>query len=173
MMMWANNTKAHHARRIHMQKIGIFTGAVVVGLCFLLVNQSLAQKGMRWKGQSGWGIGTQYSGMYDPKTVETINGEVISIDTFTPMKGMSSGVHLMVKTEKETLSVHLGPKWYIENQDVKIEPKNKVEIKGSRISYEGKPAVIAARIAKGDEILQLRDDNGYPLWSGWRRRSNY
>jgi hypothetical protein len=86
------------------------------------------------------------------------------------MKGMSSGVHLMVKTDKGTLSVHLGPAWYIENQDVTIEPKNKVEIKGSRITYDGKPAVIAAEIKKGDEILQLRDDKGYPLWSGWRRR---
>ena len=153
-----------------MKKIGIFTAAVVVAFSFLFVNQSLAQMGMKWKGQGGWGMGTRYSGMYDSKTVETINGEVISVDTFTPMKGMSSGVHLMVKTDKGTLSVHLGPAWYIENQDVTIELKNKVEIKGSRITYDGKPAVIAAEIKKGDEILQLRDDKGYPLWSGWRRR---
>jgi len=153
-----------------MKKIGIFAAAIVVALSFLLVNQSLAQRGMKWRGQGGWGMGTRYSGIYDPKSVETINGEVISVDTFTPMKGMSSGVHLMVKTDKGTLAIHLGPAWYIENQDVKIEPKDQVEIKGSRVTYDGKPAIIAAEIKKGDEILLLRNDNGYPVWSGWRRK---
>jgi hypothetical protein len=76
----------------------------------------------------------------------------------------------MVKTDKGALSVHLGPVWYIENQDIKIEPKDKLEIKGSRVTYEGKPAIIAAEVKKGDEVLLLRNDGGYPVWSGWRRR---
>jgi hypothetical protein len=82
---------------------------------------------------------------------------------------MSSGVHLMLKTEKEAISVHLGPAWYIENQDVKIEPKDSVEIKGSRVTFGGKPAIIAAEVKKGGETLTLRDDAGLPVWSGWRR----
>jgi hypothetical protein len=36
--------------------------------------------------------------------------------------------------------------------------------------FEGKPALIAARITKDGEILTLRDVNGIPVWSGWRRR---
>jgi hypothetical protein len=43
------------------------------------------------------------------------------------MKGMSSGVHLVLRTSRETISVHLGPEWYIENQDIKITPKDKVD----------------------------------------------
>jgi len=153
-----------------MKKNGIIIAALVVALSFLVANQSLAQRGMKWRGQGGWGMGDRYSKMYDPNTIETINGEVISVDTFTPTKGMSSGVHLMVKTDKGALSVHLGPVWYIENQDIKIEPKDKLEIKGSRVTYEGKPAIIAAEVKKGDEVLLLRNDGGYPVWSGWRRR---
>jgi hypothetical protein len=83
---------------------------------------------------------------------------------------MSSGVHLMVKTGQETISVHLGPAWYIQRQDIKIAPGDKVEITGSRITYQGKPAILAAEAKKGDEILKLRDENGLPVWSGWRRR---
>jgi hypothetical protein len=79
-------------------------------------------------------------------------------------------MHLMLKTDKETISVHLGPGWYIENQDVKIDPKDKVEVKGSKITFQGKPALIAAEVKKGNEILKLRDENGFPAWSGWRRR---
>jgi hypothetical protein len=46
---------------------------------------------------------------------------------------------------------------------------DKIEVKGSRITYQGKPAIIAAEIHKGDEVLMLRDANGIPMWAGWRR----
>lgn len=133
-------------------------------------NVALAQRGIAWRGGGGWGPGTAYARLYNPKTVETISGEVVSADRITPMKGMYYGVHLMVKTNKETISVHLGPGWYIENQDVKLLPKDKIEVKGSRITYEGKPAILAATVTKGDEVMELRDANGFPTWSGWRRR---
>jgi hypothetical protein len=152
-----------------MKKIGILVTAIFI-LSILLVTDSFAQRGMKWKGSGGWGMGTQYGKMYNPKTVETISGEVVSVDKITPMKGMSYGVHLTVKTNKETISVHLGPEWYIESQDVKIMPKDKVEVKGSRITFGGNPAIIAAEVKKGEQVLKLRDENGFPVWSGWRRR---
>ena len=98
------------------------------------------------------------------------SGEVVSVGHFTPMRGMHHGVHMMVKTDKETVSVHLGPVWYIENQDVKIEPKERVEVKGSRIDLAGEQAIIASEVRKGDQVLKLRDEDGFPAWSGWRRR---
>lgn len=130
--------------------------------------EGLAQPGGMRGG--GWGAGSSYGRMYNPQTVETISGEVISIDKIKPARGMSYGVHAIVKTEKETISVHLGPAWYIENQDVKIVPENKIEVKGSRITFDGKPAIIASEIKKGDEVILLRDANGFPAWSGWKHR---
>ncbi len=121
-------------------------------------------------GGRGWGGGSSYNRMYDPKTVQTVRGEVVCVDKFTPGRGMSAGVHLTLKTEKETIPVHLGPSWYIENQELKIEPKDKIEVKGSLITFEGKPAIVAAEVRKGDDILKLRDDAGVPFWAGWRRR---
>jgi hypothetical protein len=151
------------------KNVGILVVAISV-LTLVFATGSFAQRGMKWKGSGGWGMGTQYGRMYDPKTVETIVGEVIDVEKITPTKGMSYGVHLTVKTDKETVFVHLGPVWYIENQDIKIEPKDKIEVKGSRITFGGKPTIIAAEVKKGDEILKLRDENGFPAWSGWRRR---
>lgn len=152
-----------------MRKISVLIGVVALfGLSSM--SQLFAQQGMQWRGGGGWGAGAQYSRLYDPKTVETISGEVISVDVITPVKGMYYGVHLMVKTAKETISVHLGPGWYIENQDTKIEPKDKVEVTGSRITLEGKPVIIAAEVKKGEEVLKLRDEKGFPFWSGWRKR---
>jgi hypothetical protein len=53
---------------------------------------------------------------------------------------------------------------------VNIEPKDLVEVTGSRLTFQGKPALIAAEVRKGEEMLKLRDDSGYPVWAGWRRR---
>jgi hypothetical protein len=139
-------------------------------LSFMFFAESSAQRETRGRGSGGWGAGSSYGRMYDLKTVETVSGEVIRVERITPMKGMSSGVHLMLKTDKGTLSVHLGPAWYLENQDIKIEAKDKIEVKGSSITFEGKPAVIAAEVRKGNDVLKLRDEAGFPSWSGWRRR---
>lgn len=153
-----------------MKKNVVTLITVTFFVILLFARESFPQPGRNWKGSGGWGLGTEYGRMYDPKTVETISGEVVTVDSIMPMKGMCYGVHLTVKTDKETISAHLGPGWYIENQDIKIIPKDKVEVKGSRIIFEGKPAIIAAEVKKGDEVLKLRDDSGFPVWSGWRRR---
>jgi hypothetical protein len=144
--------------------------AVVTVLVTLGATDALAQRGIAWRGGGGWGPGTAYAQIYNPQTVETLSGEVVTVDRITPMKGMNYGVHLTVKTDKGTISVHLGPGWYIENQDVTILPKDKIEVKGSRVTFEGKPTIIAATVTKGDEVMELRDARGFPAWSGWRRR---
>jgi hypothetical protein len=131
---------------------------------------SLAQDAVDWKGAGGWGARAPYVRMYDAAATTTVSGEIVSIGKFAPAKGMSYGVHIEVATDKEKIPVHLGPGWYLENQDVQVAPGDKVEIKGSRIEFEGKPALIAAEVRKGDDVLVLRDENGFPAWSGWRRR---
>ena len=143
-----------------MKKRGLFI-VLLLSFVVLFANSSFAQRGINLKGSGGWGPGTSYNRMYDTKTVETVEGEVVSVGKITPVKGMYSGIHLMVKTGTETISVHLGPSWYLENQDLRIEPKDKVQIKGSRITYEGKPALIAADIKKGEDSLKLRDEAGF------------
>jgi hypothetical protein len=45
----------------------------------------------------------------------------------------------------------------------------RVEVKGSRVTFAGNPAIIAAEVKKGDALLKLRDENGIPAWAGWRR----
>lgn len=126
-----------------------------------------------WKGgrgSGGWGMGGAYQRIFNPATVETVTGEVTAVERITPIKGMGVGVHLLLKTDKETLSVHLGPSWYIERLDTRIEKGNKIEVKGSRVMVAGKPAIIAAEVKKGDVLLKLRDDSGIPAWAGWKRQ---
>ncbi len=152
-----------------MKKMGAVS-AVVGVLAVVGARDSLAQRGAQPRGSGGWAASSGYGRMYDPKTVATIQGEVVSVDTFIPAKGMSPGVHLTLKTADGMVSVHVGPEWYMSGQDTKITVGDSVEVKGSRITFAGEPAIIAAQITKGDEILHLRADDGFPLWAGWRRR---
>jgi hypothetical protein len=151
-----------------MKRKSIIGVMIAVSLLFA-VSAVLAGPWRGWRGSGGWGMGSQYNRMYNPATVENVSGVVESVDKITPMKGMHSGIHLMVKTDKETISIHLGPEWYIERLDTKIQKGDKIEVKGSRVTFEGKPAIIAAEVKKGESTLVLRDSAGIPAWAGWRR----
>lgn len=150
-----------------MKKIA--TTVITLGISTLLLTTDALAQGFRWRGGGGWGPGGPYGRMYDPRTVETVSGEVTGVQEMTPFKDMGRGVHLLLKTGKETVSVHLGPVWYIERQDTVIAAGDKIAVKGSRVTYEGTPAIIAAEVHKGDEVLRLRDASGIPMWAGWRR----
>ena len=112
------------------------------------------------------------SRMYNPKTVETINGKVLRVDSFASRRRMSHGIHLQVETANETIPVHLGPAWYLDNQEIEIKPNDTLKVTGSRIRFDGEPAIIAAQITKGDTTLKLRDKNGFPVWSGKRKQES-
>ncbi len=119
------------------------------------------------RGGGGWTDGP-YARVYDPKTVETLKGEIVQVDHVAPMSGMSEGVHVVVKGDKGTTDVHLGPAWFLDHQDAQLAVGDHVEVRGSKVNLAGKPAVIAAEVKKGNETLQLRDAQGLPMWRGWR-----
>ncbi|KLV10169.1 DNA-binding protein [Photobacterium ganghwense] len=151
------------------------THIMIIPLVTLLnlaaIHDVSAQQGMTWHGSGGWGPHSPYGMMYNNQTMEEASGEVVTVDKISMMHQMQQqGVHLTVKAGQDTLSVHLGPAWYLEKQDVKIMPGDKVTIKGSRITFDDEPTLIAAEIRKGDQVLILRDSDGIPVWSGWRQR---
>ncbi|MFA5074182.1 MAG: DNA-binding protein [Nitrospirota bacterium] len=142
----------------------LVSGIVLIVALLVMVSLSFAQQT-----RNSWEPGSQYSRMYNPATVETISGTVDVIQTFTLEQSKRPGIHMMVKTDKETVEVHLGPKWYLDNQDIIIQKGDKVDVTGSRVTYQEKPAIIAKEVKKGDSVLMLRNDSGIPLWAGWRK----
>ncbi|MCX5855513.1 MAG: DNA-binding protein [Deltaproteobacteria bacterium] len=143
-------------------------GLIIVTVFLLTASLAFAGPG-KWggRGSGGWGMGTPYQGMYNPANLETFSGEVIGLEQTVPMKRMNQGIALVVKTEKETVTVHLGPNWYMERLDAKIAKGDQVEVKGVRTTLAGKPVIIAAEVKKGENVLVLRDASGVPVWSGW------
>jgi hypothetical protein len=145
---------------------GLAIAVTLVGV--LCSSSACAQSGSPG---GGWGSGGQYNRLYNPQTVETITGVIEKVDRTTPLRGMGQGIHLLVKTDQGTTSVHLGPAWFIENQDIQLKPKDQVQVTGSRVTFQGQPAIIASEVREGDEVLRLRDASGVPVWAGWRRGS--
>lgn len=107
----------------------------------------------------------QQNRLYNINTVETVTGEVVSLDEQTGKRGFN-GIHVTLKTDDGNLSVHLGPEWFIDKQTVKIAKGDQIEVTGSKITYNEKPALIAKLVKRGSETLTLRDDKGYPVWKG-------
>ncbi len=145
----------------------IKTKIAIFALSLLATTAAFAQPTIQWRGSGGWGMHTHYGRLYDPQTVETISGEVVKVEQIKPLAGMTYGIHLLVNTGTEQISVHVGPSWFIENQDIAIKPEDVVEVTGSRIKLDDAYVIIASKITKGDQSLYLRDRYGVPIWGGW------
>ena len=142
-----------------MKKYNIF---ILAGLiCFLLT-------GAPWAQPQGDGEGKPVP--YDLKTMETVQGIVVAAPRPTPKGGMPERAQLTLKTEKETLTVYLGPGWFLEKQGVKIGDLDQIRVSGSRIRVQGKPALLAGEVRKGDQVLKLRDEQGKALWLSPQKR---
>ena len=119
-------------------------------------------------GRGGGGQGPRY----DTSTEVTIRGTVQEVKEVadTSRGGSATGTHLTLKTEKETLDVHLGPTAFLADQKMSLSRGDELEITGSRVKVAAKDAVIAREIRKGAQTVTLRDDKGVPKWSRGRGR---
>ena len=105
--------------------------------------------------------------MYNPATVATLGGEVVGVKLRKPRRAAAPGgglMEIMLKTDKETVPVHLGPAWYLDQQNFKIAQGDRVEVTGSRVTRPRGTFIVAAEVKKGAQVLKLRDDQGLPLW---------
>ena len=137
-----------------MKALLVLAAATAV-LALAVPGESIAQGAMRGG----------YGGRYDPQTVETVAGEVMAVEKVAYGRRGYHGIHLVLKTAKGEIPIHLGPSWYLDRQTVRIALHDEIEVTGSRVTYRGKPALIAAEVKRGSEILRLRSAAGVPLWS--------
>jgi hypothetical protein len=142
--------------------------ALVIGVIAVI---AYAEPGQGCRG-NGPGMGDGYHRMYDPAKAEIVKGQIVSVEQISGRRGRGTGVVLNLRTGTETLSVHLGPSWYLDKQDVKIAAGDVIQISGARTVRGSQDIFLAAEVKKGNETLKLRGENGVPLWVGWRCRDN-
>jgi hypothetical protein len=99
---------------------------------------------------------------YDAKAVVTITGVVEDFHE-SKIRGDHPGLHLIVKTETETIEVHACPVRFLSDLDFVIEKGDTVKVEGSRPEAGG--VIVAREVTKGQTSLILRDKTGAPVWT--------
>ncbi|HZI57309.1 MAG TPA: hypothetical protein VFF39_11065 [Verrucomicrobiae bacterium] len=101
---------------------------------------------------------------YDQNTLEKVEGLVVDARDYNcPVSG-TVGSHITVKGEGRDIEVHLAPASFMQRYEIAIRKNDKVTVFGSRITFEGKPALIARSVVIGRDTFNFRDNNGRPLW---------
>lgn len=107
---------------------------------------------------------------YDTATVATYKGTVEEIRQHNRAGMAGSGTHLIVKSDGQTLDVHLGPTDFLAAQQMTFAKGDLIEVTGSKVKFGDAEAIIAREVKKGDKTLTLRDAQGVPKWSRGRGR---
>jgi sporulation protein YlmC with PRC-barrel domain len=122
------------------------------------------------EGSGGWGVETPYGQLYNPTTEQTINGQVVRVETGAPLPGMAPGMQILVKTDDAgDTRVHVGPEWYLGHQDVTLQENTHVQVTGALAEIEGQQVLLAREVQFDGHVLMLRDTQGMPMWSSLRR----
>jgi hypothetical protein len=100
---------------------------------------------------------------YDPKAEVTIKGVVEDFHE-SKMRGDHPGLHLILKTETETVEVHACPVRFMSELEFTIAKGDTLTVVGSRPEAGG--IVVAREVTKGQTSLILRDKTGAPAWTG-------
>ena len=100
---------------------------------------------------------------YDVKAEVTIKGIVEDFHE-SKARGDHPGLHLVVKTETETVEVHACPVRFMSELEFTIVKGDEVTVVGSRPQADG--VLVAREVTKGQTSLILRDKNGEPVWTG-------
>jgi hypothetical protein len=132
---------------------------IAIAISTLSIASALAQSGM------GQGAGR----MYNPATETTVKGAVEEVRQVSGPRGGPGGTHLILKTDKETLEVRLGPTTFLEKEKFTFARGDQIEVTGSKVKIGGADALIAREVKKDGKTLTLRDAQGVPAWSGGRR----
>jgi hypothetical protein len=144
----------------NMKKI-VLAGALIMAVVATAAWAEQGQPDTRGPGMPGRG-----HHWYDPSKAETIKGQVLKVNVIESRQGVHSAVSLAVNASGKTMTVHLGPQFYIESQPVKIAEGDQVEITGVKYMRGDEEILVAGQVKKGDQVLKLHDENGRPLWAG-------
>jgi len=90
-----------------------------------------------------------------------------------------SGTHILLKTDKEDLDMHLGPTAFVTQSGFTFAKGDRIEVLGSRVRVGARGALrvkgmvdrmdLAREVQKDGKTLVLRDANGIPKSSLARR----
>jgi hypothetical protein len=102
---------------------------------------------------------------YDAKNEVTLKG---TVDDIKEVPGPLEGVHLVLKSDTETILVHVAPDKFLKEMDTSFNKGDVLEIVGCKVKdADGSDELLARQITKANNELMLRDKKGTPIWVLW------
>ncbi|HVP51339.1 MAG TPA: hypothetical protein VMT05_04470 [Terriglobales bacterium] len=102
---------------------------------------------------------------YDIANEVTIKGVVEEVKDFQcPVSG-GMGAHLVVKTDKGLVTVHLALSKFLNEYGFNFAKGDELIITGVKAKVgDDENAILARKIERGNQTLTFRDKQGKPLW---------
>lgn len=116
---------------------------------------------------AAFGQGTSRGGgPYNPSTETTMRGTVDSVKEVPSLGRAAAGLHLVLNAASGPIEVEVGPASFVKSKNITFTKGDALTVIGSKVTVTGQEVLIARAITKGDQVLTLRDEKGFPLWSG-------
>lgn len=103
---------------------------------------------------------------YDKAAEVTLTGTVDTIQANTGRMMGGGGTHFVLKTSAGLTDVRVGPSSWLAEKNYVLAVGDQLEVTGAKVVIDGKDALMARVIKKGDLTMTLRDESGVPEWAG-------
>ncbi len=102
---------------------------------------------------------------YDFGNEVTVKGVVQEVKDFQCPASGGMGAHLVVKTDKGLVTVHLALSKFLSEYGFGFAKGDEVQIVGAKAKVgDDENAILARKIERGNQTFTFRDKNGKPLW---------
>src|SRR5689334_12001754 len=94
---------------------------------------------------------------FDPANQTTIKGVIEQVNNYVcPISG-TMGSHLTVRSGPGTVEVHLAASKFLNEYGIAFTKGDTVEVTGTKVVFDGKPALLARQITVGDRTYSFRN----------------
>ena len=102
---------------------------------------------------------------YDVAKEVTIKGVVQEVKDFECPVSRGMGAHLVVKTDKGLVTVHLALSKFLSDYGFNFAKGDEVVITGVKAKVgDDENSILARKIDRGNQTFTFRDKEGKPLW---------
>jgi len=102
---------------------------------------------------------------YDINNEVTLKGVVEEVKDFQCPVSRGMGAHLIVKTDKGVVTVHLALSKFLSDYGFNFAKGDEVVITGVRAKVgDDENSILARKIERGNQTFTFRDKEGKPLW---------
>ena len=102
---------------------------------------------------------------FDPGTIDSFPGKILSIDTVDSMEGKSELLLSLKTKDEDSVKVFLAPASYLKNLNLTLKNGDSLTVVGSKVTdSQKKTAIVASQVIKSGATYLLRDDKGVPFW---------